>query len=141
MNKTRLNTSHPPFGVEFGPLSVQTASRCSLLMNPFAQALSAALGRCIASKEISEHGRRIGFLYRETPVFEQDSGWRFFAGDESDEYAADPDNFAVCSMADISERHPDIQPLLQEAEGAWEWSEAENGFVPAPDWQPQSSRP
>ena len=38
-------------------------------MNPFAQALSAALELCVASKEITENGSSAGFFYREAPVF------------------------------------------------------------------------
>ncbi len=105
--------------------------------HPFAQALSAALGYGIVSKAVSEQGQAIGFLYREAPVFEHDSGWRFFAGDESDEYAAHPDNFTVCPMADISAKHPEVAALLSVGEGAWEWDDEQEGFVPAADWQPQ----
>ncbi len=104
-------------------------------MNKFAQALSAALDRCIATKEISEQHRAVGFMYREAPVFEHDSGWRFFSGDESDEYTDNPDNFTVSGIQDILAANPDIAPLLQEAAGAWEWTD--NGFSPVNDWQPQ----
>jgi hypothetical protein len=105
-------------------------------MNPFAQALSAALELCVASKEITENGGGAGFFYREAPVFDNDSGWRFFSGDESDEYAADPDNFAVCPLADILAACPEIRPLPAEREGAWEWDG--EAYVPAEGWQPQN---
>ena len=88
-------------------------------MNKFAQALSAALDLCVATKEISVSGRPVGFMYREEPVFDNDSGWRFFSGDESDGYT---DN-------------PDILPRLQEKAGAWEWTE--EGFQAVSDWQPK----
>ncbi|MGN6983383.1 immunity protein Imm33 domain-containing protein, partial [Neisseria sp. P0009.S007] len=55
-------------------------------MNKFAQALSAALDRCIVTNTVAKQGEPVGFLYREAPVFENDSGWRFFSGDETDEY-------------------------------------------------------
>ena len=54
-------------------------------MNTFAQALSHALDRCIAARTVYNQGDAVGFLYREEPVFEHDSGWRFFSGEESDE--------------------------------------------------------
>ncbi|MDO5058483.1 MAG: DUF2185 domain-containing protein [Neisseria sp.] len=104
-------------------------------MNKFAQALSAALDRCIATKEVSERGNAVGFMYREEPVFEHDSGWRFFSGEESDEYTDNPDNFTVLGMNEITEANPDVLPFLQEAEGAWEWTE--NGFEAVADWQPK----
>lgn len=104
-------------------------------MNKFALALSAALDRCIATKEVSERGNAVGFMYREAPVFEHDSGWRFFSGEESDAYTDNPDNFSVMSVNDISENNPEILPFLQEAAGAWEWTD--NGFAPVADWQPK----
>lgn len=112
----------------------------SVIMNrPFAQALSAALGRCIASNEICLNGRPVGFAYREAPAFEQDSGWRFFAGDESDGYAADSANFTVCTLAAIRSSSPETEALLSTADaaGAWEWNGEAGRFVPVADWQPQ----
>ena len=87
-------------------------------MNIFAQALAVALDRCIATKTVTEQGEPVGFLYRETAVFEHDSGWRFFSGDETDEYTDNPDNFVVCSMSDITRNNPDIVPLLTRPEGS-----------------------
>lgn len=55
-------------------------------MNKFANALSTALGRCIAAKTVTENGEPVGFMYREAAVFDNDSGWRFFSGNETDEY-------------------------------------------------------
>lgn len=106
-------------------------------MNIFAQALAVALDRCIATKTVTEQGEPVGFLYREAAVFEHDSGWRFFSGDETDEYTDNPDNFVVCSMSDITRNNPDIVPLLTRPEGsAWELNE--NGeFQAVSDWQPQ----
>lgn len=106
-------------------------------MNIFAQALQVALDRCIATKSVSEQGRPVGFLYREAPVFEHDSGWRFFSGDETDEYCDDPDNFVVSGMSDITQNNPDIVALLTRPEGsAWELNE-DGEFQAVADWQPQ----
>lgn len=104
-------------------------------MNKFAHALSAALDRCIATKEISERGNNVGFMYREAPVFEHDSGWRFFSGEESDEYTDNPDNFTILSINNIIQNTPEVQTFLQESAGAWEWTEY--GFSPVHDWQPK----
>ena len=46
---------------------------------------------CIATDRITVDGMPVGYMYREKPKegawFEEyDSGWRFTAGDESDEY-------------------------------------------------------
>ncbi|MDO4640413.1 MAG: DUF2185 domain-containing protein [Neisseria sp.] len=104
-------------------------------MNTFANALTAALGRCIVSKTVTENNEPVGFAYRETPVFENDSGWRFFSGEESDEYTGNPENFAIHTLNDITSLNPALLPLLQEAEGAWEIDDSGN-FIPVADWQP-----
>lgn len=106
-------------------------------MNLFANALAAALGRCIVSKTVSEGGAPIGFMYREEPVFEQDSGWRFFSGDETDEFAANPENFGVYDISDVTRNHPSVAEWLAQPAGT-AWETDENGeFQPAADWQPQ----
>ena len=45
---------------------------------------------CIATNRITVEGRKVGYCYREEPDGGWDSGWRFTAGDESDEYMDDP---------------------------------------------------
>jgi len=106
-------------------------------MNKFAQALAAALDRCIVTNTVAEQGEPVGFLYREAPVFENDSGWRIFSGDETDEYTDNPDNFSIVSLSAITADNPDIAPLLTQAEGsAWELNE-DGEFQAVADWQPQ----
>lgn len=106
-------------------------------MNIFAQALQTALDRCVAAKTVTEEGLSVGFLYREEPVFEHDSGWRFFSGGESDEYTDNADNFVVCSLAEITGRNPGIAALLSQPAGsAWE-SDENGGFQAVADWQPK----
>lgn len=106
-------------------------------MNAFAQALSSALDRCIATNTVAKQNRPVGFLYREAPVFENDSGWRIFSGDETDEYTDNPDNFSIVSLSAITADNPDIAPLLTQAEGsAWELNE-DGEFQAVADWQPQ----
>ena len=102
---------------------------------PFAYALKSALTLAVVSRQVSEDGLAVGFLYREAPGFPNDSGWRFFSGDESDGYTDNPDNFTVCGIGEITASNPDILPLLQEKAGAWEWTE--EGFQAVSDWQPK----
>ena len=42
-----------------------------------------------------------------------DSGWRFLAGDEPDEYLNDPVNLGVYSLNTVCNYDPDIIPLLR----------------------------
>ena len=107
-------------------------------MNKFAQALSAALDLCVATKEISVSGRPVGFMYREEPVFDNDSGWRFFSGSEDDAYANDSANYETLPLSQILTAHPEIAPLMQQNAGAWEWDDASESYTPVTDWQPQA---
>ena len=47
-------------------------------------------GACIATDRITVDGHPVCYAYREAPDFDVDSGWRFFAGDESQEYVDNP---------------------------------------------------
>ena len=47
-------------------------------------------------------------MYRELPDDDIDSGWRFFSGDETQEYADDPANFAIYDVNTIANYDPDI---------------------------------
>ena len=53
------------------------------------------LGACFATDRITVDGCPVGYMYREEPDDEVDSGWRFVAGDESESYMDDPNNSEV----------------------------------------------
>ncbi len=69
-------------------------------------------GSCIASDMITVDGKKVGYMYREAPDSDIDSGWRFFAGAESQEYADDAKNLALYDVNTIANYDPDIIPLL-----------------------------
>ncbi len=104
--------------------------------NPFAQALSNALSYAIVSKQVSQENEAIGFLYREEPAFEHDSGWRFFSGME--DAANDSVNYETLPLSQILTAQPEIAALMQQTAGAWEWDDAGECYVPVADWQPQA---
>lgn len=70
------------------------------------------IGYIIASKQITKEGKKVGYLYREEPDNENDSGWRVFSGEESQEYADDPTNFSMYNASTIVELDPGIKNLL-----------------------------
>ena len=70
-------------------------------------------GSCIAADRITVDGAQVGYLYRETPDHPTDSGWRFFAGDESDEYADNPNNFGLYDVNTIANYDPLIATCLE----------------------------
>lgn len=106
-------------------------------MNPFAKALSEALSYAIVSRQVSEDGEAVGFLYREAAVFDNDSGWRIFSGAEDDEYMDNTEHFDTVALNKIVADNPEIAHLISQSEGAWAWDEAEQGFVAVEDWSPQ----
>lgn len=67
---------------------------------------------CIATNRITVEGRKVGYCYREEPDGGWDSGWRFTAGDESDEYMDEPNNAGIYKLNTICNDDPDIIPLL-----------------------------
>jgi hypothetical protein len=80
--------------------------------------LRTGLGGCYATDRITVDGLPVGYLYREEPDHAADSGWRFFAGDESDEYANDPTNLAIYDVNTICNYDPDVIALLDAPAGA-----------------------
>ena len=79
---------------------------------------------CFASNRITVDGMKIGYMYRETPDSNfPDSGWRFFAGDESDVYTANPDNFNIFDLNTVCNYDETIINYLDAPyETAWIWN-------------------
>jgi hypothetical protein len=75
-------------------------------------------GGCMATDAITVEGRRVGYMYREAPDFEGDSGWRFFSGTESPEYLDDPSHTDVYDVNTIANYDPAIIPLLNSPAGS-----------------------
>ncbi|MCI9156177.1 MAG: DUF2185 domain-containing protein [Lawsonibacter sp.] len=68
---------------------------------------------CFATDHITVLGKKVGWCYRETPSEGRpDSGWRFFSGEESDEYVNDINHTDVYDLNTICNYDPDILPLL-----------------------------
>ena len=71
------------------------------------------MGFAFATNRVTKEGRRVRFMYRESPDHPDDSGWRFFAGDESQEYVDDPENSGIHAVSVIAQADPTIVPLLE----------------------------
>lgn len=74
---------------------------------------------CFATDRITRDGRPVGVMYRESPDWDGDSGWRFLAGDESEEYLADAANIRIYQVNTIANFCPDIIPHLGLPIGTW----------------------
>lgn len=66
----------------------------------------------VASDHILCDGFRVGVMVREESVAPTDSGWRFFAGDEDQEYLDSPSNFGVVPLNLIANYAEDIADFL-----------------------------
>ena len=91
---------------------------------------------CIATNRITVEGCKVGYCCREKPDGDWDSGWRFTAGDESEEYMDDPNNAGIYKLNTICNDDPDIIPLLN-TPAPCAFERDENGvFQQIKDWKP-----
>lgn len=70
------------------------------------------LGGCFITDRVTVDGRKIGYMYREQANRPEDSGWRFFSGDESQEYIDDLSHTDVYAANTAANYDPDIIPYL-----------------------------
>ena len=71
-----------------------------------------SMGYIIASNLVAKDHQRVGYLYREAPCDDRDSGWRVFSGSENQEYADNPSNFAMYNAETIIKIDPYIRTVL-----------------------------
>jgi hypothetical protein len=94
--------------------------------------LITGMGSCFATDEITVHGKKIGYMYREEPDHAHDSGWRFFAGTESQEYLDNPKNIEMYDVNTVANYDQEIIPLLNSPAGSAFERDPKNGkFRPA----------
>jgi hypothetical protein len=74
--------------------------------------LAPGRGSCFASDRITVDGKPVGYCYRTLPDSPADSGWRFFAGDETQDYADNPANFEIYDVNTIINYDREILPLI-----------------------------
>ena len=87
-------------------------------------------GSCLATDRITVDGASVGYCYREDQDTPEDSGWRFFAGDESQAYTDDPDNLAIYDVNTIANYDPAITVLLEAPPGSAFERDGSGRFVP-----------
>lgn len=69
-------------------------------------------GFVLATKMLVEGKREVRYMYHEEVSNPQDSGWRFFCGDEDNKYVNDPNNIAIYDINTILELDESILPYL-----------------------------
>ena len=83
-------------------------------------------GSCFASDHITVEGHKVGFMYREAPDNELDSGWRFLSGLETQEYLDDPDHLSIYDVNTIANYDASIAKHLTASVGS-AFAKAESG--------------
>ena len=74
--------------------------------------LATGYGLCMAPDTILVTGMPVRSMYRVMPSRRQDSGWRFFAGNETQSYLADPRYNGIYDVNVIANYCPNIIELL-----------------------------
>ena len=57
--------------------------------------------RCFITKDVLNNNKKIKFMYHEQPDNEFDSGWRFFSGDETQEFVDDSTNLIFIPLSKV----------------------------------------
>lgn len=75
-------------------------------------------GFVMATEMLIKEKRPVKFMYRETPDQPGDSGWRFFCGEEDDEYLSCPEHIGIYDIKTVLSCSSDILDLLSSEIGA-----------------------
>jgi len=94
--------------------------------------------RMFVSRRLLEQDTRPGFVYREPPDNDDDSGWRALVGDESRAEVDDPGSILLQRVGSMLDRWPELRPVLETDPrlGAWVWDAGAGQFVPHEDSTP-----
>ncbi|PHV09870.1 hypothetical protein CSQ89_19315 [Chitinimonas sp. BJB300] len=75
-------------------------------------------GLAMVSDMVTVEGYTVAYMYRDEPEDADDSGWRFFAGNESDAYIDNAKNFSLLDVNVIANYDETIIPLLDSPVGS-----------------------
>lgn len=67
---------------------------------------------CIVSNNILSVKGELKWCFRESPVNNMDSGWRFLSDADTDEYLADPNNSSVCALDTVVQIEPAVLSII-----------------------------
>jgi hypothetical protein len=75
-------------------------------------------GYCYASDMITIEGHKVGYMHREAREDDDDSGWRFYSGHETEEYVENEHHFMMFDLNYVANIDPTIIPYLKMRTGA-----------------------
>ena len=94
--------------------------------------------KALVSKRVAKDGWPVRWLYREAADREADSGWRVFAGDETEKYNDDAKNIALMSLQELCERDRRLEDIFQNPVGsAFERANGDEDFYPVEGFLPR----
>ena len=98
-------------------------------------AVAPGFGWCRASNLITRGYELVGWMFREEPTDDDDSGWRFFAHVEPSLYESNPANHARHDVNLIANLDPNIVPLLHAPVGTtYRWSPQADAYIESEEW-------
>ena len=74
--------------------------------------------KCFVSARIVDNGYKVGYMYRETPDDTFDSGWRFLAGNETNEYINNANYIYLIEIEAINKYDNDVLRYLNSEIGS-----------------------
>jgi hypothetical protein len=84
----------------------------------------------VVSRLVATDRQKVRWMYREEPTEPADSGWRFFSGDEAENFAEDPENFEFHPLDFVTGLDPSVAKHLErQAPVAFERESAEGEFT------------
>lgn len=89
--------------------------------------------RCFVTNNVLYEGQLVGYFYREEPDRDDDSGWRFTAGNETDEYMGDSNNSSYVSLGAVLREDDSFLQLLDREAGVAFVKDEEGNFIEIDD--------
>ena len=74
--------------------------------------------KACVSRMIVDDGYQVGYMVREEPHAEEDSGWAFYGGEEDEEYVSDPNNFIISTIFPVVSADPVVEDYLERPVGS-----------------------
>ena len=87
-------------------------------------------------------GQRPRWIYRDTPADENQSGWAFIEGSESDEWLNEEGHCLLAHLGHALDRWPEIRNVISDgrAKSSWEWRSDPPGYIEITSWKRADSR-
>ena len=73
--------------------------------------------RAYVSKKIAEEGWKAGYIWRDEPLNERDSGWSFMAGNEDEAYVNDASNLVLMTIHQFLDLDRDVWKYIHHPAG------------------------